>query len=140
MGISTTYVKKLIIAATIATVAAHELGSLLSWYQNFTWYDTFVHTIGGFWVAVTVFGLLPRYVSNAKLHSALKEHTVRTLLYAVLVVALLWELFEFMVGQYITYTYNVSVLLQPGLGDTVLDIVAGLAGAAIAAIAIRRIK
>ena len=140
MGISTTYVKKLIIAATIATVAAHQMGSLLSWYQDFTWYDTFVHTIGGFWVAVTVFGLLPRYINTVKLHTALREHTVRTLLSAVLVVALLWELFEFTVSQYAIYAYNVSLMLQPGLGDTILDIIAGLVGAAIAGMALQKQK
>ena len=91
-------------------------------YWTLPWFDILMHTLGGFLVALFIIFILNSYGRIEEL----KKHKVFLLLLIyglTLVVGLTWELWEVFVG--FTDTFN-------DLGDTILDIVMDIIGAAIA--------
>ncbi len=80
-----------------------------------------MHLLGGFWVATLIMWILRR-------HSSLASYKKRflTVFFCVMAVAVLWELFEFYIGN-----------VDPSMGriywmDTFGDVTAGLLGGTLA--------
>ena len=132
--------ERILIASTVAVVAAHGLGTIFSWYELYFWYDILTHFFGGFWVATVGFVFLPRLFRSSKLTQKLNTHPIRIVVLFVFAITLLWELFELIFSQLVTNAYGISIGLQPGIGDTLIDIILGLLGAFIAGAVLQRTK
>lgn len=90
------------------------------WYNSIWWYDMFMHTMGGIFLAVLAgIAFVKTYEGQIR-----QEIIVSTLLF-VLTVGLGWELFE----------YAVQILLKPepfvNISDSVSDLICDMTGGII---------
>jgi len=112
-------------------VALHALALYFSWYWSIWWYDIVVHFLGGFWVGgLALWFCFFRKSSNTTLGN-LKVYIISIL--AVIVIGVLWELFEFSLDTFVVFQTN-NVL------DTISDLAADVAGALTASILIMNKK
>lgn len=94
----------------------HQIGSLFYLYWNFDWFDTCVHFIGGFSVALIFIWFWYR----RKVLPLRRSVIVRTLIF-VAAVSVAWEIFE----------YHFDIALPAGgnyLVDTATDLLADILG------------
>ena len=108
------------VAALIVLIALlHILATLFDWYWNICWLDIVLHFAGGLWVSLMVFWLL---FHSGYLPSPSRFHFRHALLMlaSVLLIAVLWEGFEWVVGA--------ERVVRDYWLDTVSDIACGMAG------------
>lgn len=104
-------------AAVSAACMIAAVSSFLLLYERFPWWDVPVH--------VTVTGVLAVLVAHVVRHGA---PSPRTIVVTGAVLAVLWELMEFAGARWV----DSSIDVEPA--DTALDIAAGVAGSAAAAL------
>ncbi|MEK7464698.1 MAG: hypothetical protein AAB617_02890 [Patescibacteria group bacterium] len=121
------YLQLTLVISTFAVLLAHALGIFLDFYVKFQSYDSLVHFVGGFWVAIIGFWVL-------------KNPSFRETVFFVFLIGIIWEFFEFTVGQISIYLYDIPINLQPSLGDSVLDIIFDVLGSLAAIFYSRSIK
>jgi hypothetical protein len=95
----------LVIASVLAIMQQYALEYYLYWV--YWWFDVVMHAIGGFVIGLFVY--------------AAGYRTLLRLVLAVIVVGIVWELFEYVIG---VMTYEDDVLF-----DTILDLVMDTIGA-----------
>jgi hypothetical protein len=106
----------------------HFYGVFFFGYINFWWLDILTHFIGGFWLSLTAiwFFWFSGYLNLKKSPTFLK--VLLSGIFAILVVAFLWESFELAVGiNYFPEGYMV---------DTMFDVVMGTLGGILSSITI----
>ena len=116
-----------VLACGLFTVLTVMLGELTDFYQRFVWWDVAMHVASGF--VVGGIGLVGALVLLAQ--AGARRSVLLPALFALftgLAVAAVWELFEFALDA----GYGFST--QPGLSDTMHDIMLGGLGALAAAI------
>lgn len=100
------------------------LASIFFWYSSITEFDMLMHFLGGFTALIFSFWFL--YKKNTKwIDAGKKWKPFRVNLLIVLVIALLWEIMEFMVQGF----FNTTVLAN--IPDSFSDIGFGLLGGAV---------
>ncbi len=104
--------------------ALHFSGIYLHLYWRLPVFDTFVHFLGGAWVAMVVLAAVP-YVF-VEIHN--KKNLIMIVLSMVLIVGILWEIFEVIIGFSVV---NDSLFIK----DTITDLCADLFGGAVVLIA-----
>ncbi len=109
----------------VATAIGHAVGTLYSLYFYWWWYDILMHLLGGFAVA-----LFAGYIFFLRPDNFLRklQNTFPTILFSVLAVGILWEIFELTVSAY----YNLN-WFEPvdTLADLLNDLLGALAGFAL---------
>ncbi len=102
-------------------ISLHTIGSYLSWYWKYPFFDILVHLVGGMWIAF-IFLWLAICFGQIK---DLKEYKVKSFLIAfisAILVGVMWEIFENLFQ--ITYVDMAGYYL-----DTAIDILnSGLGG------------
>lgn len=107
---------KQIVVLMIFMFVANQLATKFHWYYSIAWFDMMMHFLGGVWVAMFFL-----YVFKAPSTFARKFWVVIS---SVLVVGILWEVFEFGMGSIAGDAFNVR--------DTLSDIFFDLAGGCVA--------
>ncbi len=100
------------------------LATRFHWYSIVWWFDMPMHTIGGFWVALTsLFVYKYRRTTYADITQPKKLFFVALL--CVVAIGLLWEVFEFGME-----TFGTLDLASPidSLSDICFDLIGGIAG------------
>lgn len=105
------------------------LGSIASFYLHFKWWDTIVHLYKGIFVGcvgITLFKVL--------VHQSVIKDLSRWIIFLfvvslAVVAGILWEVYEFLGDQFISNTMQ-----RGGNTDTMVDLLAGLAGGLLIAI------
>lgn len=96
------------------------LASLLYWYIIFPWFDNMMHFLGGFWIALLIMTLFWKFIS--------KQESLYWrfffVLASVLLVGLLWEIYEFGVQDIIQATGIASI--PDSASDLVFDTFGGI--------------
>ena len=114
----------LISVLTILFIAIFHYFSLkYSWYWTYRWLDIPVHIVGGFWVSLSALWV-SLHVSHIDSIYGYKKKALFVMLSSVLIVAILWELFELI--------FNVTSLQSVGYWqDSLSDIINGFVGGII---------
>jgi hypothetical protein len=105
-----------IIAASVLSVT-HSIALQLSLYWHFWWFDLPMHFLGG---AVLALGVFSAYEFSAPLPK--RWQRLLPVMSAVLIIALVWEYYEVLIGIPIESDHEV---------DTLTDIFLGLVGGAV---------
>lgn len=116
------FIASLIVLVLLATM--HFVGIRFELYFHFEKYDIPMHILGGLWIALTVFWLLPVLTKNC----SIKNYKIKSFwvgLLAVIVLASVWEIMELWGG--ITSTSD-KVYLEDTMGDYVCAFVGLLIG------------
>ncbi len=94
-------------------------------YTRFSWFDNLMHFAGGIVLVITFFPLLTYFEKerNLKLDRIWKFIFVTSL---VVLVAVLWEFYEFVMGYFFGFNW------QPSVADTIGDLFLGMSGGIIA--------
>ncbi|MBI4146002.1 hypothetical protein HY489_01550 [Candidatus Woesearchaeota archaeon] len=103
----------------IILLAAHAILLQAGFYEFIPWFDSVMHFIGG----ITL-GMMFTQLFDDKLTG--KEKVLFVVMFS-LIIATGWEIFEYIMDPF------TSDLLQPGVFDTVKDLVLGGLGAGITA-------
>jgi hypothetical protein len=110
---------------TIISITAFHFFSIKnSWYWTYRWLDIPVHIVAGFWVAITTLwvSLNMRHIDSIV---GYKNRALFAMLASVLIVAVLWEIFELI--------FKITSLHDTGYWqDSLSDIFNGFAGGVIA--------
>jgi peptidoglycan/LPS O-acetylase OafA/YrhL len=105
----------------VLVLAMHILALKLFLYWTTDWYDIVMHALGGFLIGLIVIAFIRRaHISKEILN---KNLLFLSVILAVLVIALSWELWEIFIGW--------TDVLKDG-GDTILDVIMGLIGGVVA--------
>ena len=97
------------------------LGEIFNFYDQFFWWDTFLHLLAGFGLALLGYSLLFSLVRQKSLQAYPLFHTTFVFSTACTVL-LLWEVYEFTIDQ-LDWSAN---QMQPSLFDTMIDVTVGL--------------
>jgi hypothetical protein len=110
-----------IICLSLFVIAVlHLAGVYLRLYWRLPQYDTFLHICGGAWVGLVALTSLP-YLPVAFTQ---KKNIILSGLSIVILVGVLWEIFEVLIGF--------SIITDPlFIGDTITDLCADIIGGAI---------
>lgn len=113
----------LVVIVAILNVFAYQF----YWYWRFWWFDMIMHTLGGAWV--TSFVLWYRFYRNNPKEALTPSKTsvVYLTLVSVLAVGIGWELFEFSVDTFISFSRHDPV-------DTSSDIFFDVLGSCFAVV------
>ena len=108
----------------------HLAGLVFRWYWHIPNYDTFIHFLGGFWVAMITTWLLDRWIN--------KSHARILLIIGItMAVGLSWEGYEFLADTFILKRH----FIQDSLLDTTIDLIADFfGGLAYVALSIRSVN
>lgn len=108
-----TKLSKFLIVFAFLIYIAEYIGSVYSLYETTWWYYMTLHFLGGFWVALFfIWFYKPKCLSSLP---------VLQIMVSLLVVAVLWEVYEY-------YVFNVIGKLPYDSFDTYTDIIVGLIG------------
>jgi hypothetical protein len=101
----------------LVAIALIHIGALhFAVYWNFVWFDTFVHFLGGFWVASVVLFVLRLPARGTGIFFSV--------ILGTLCFGIGWEVFEYLTGSVIVagnYGFDTTM-------DIVSDIIGGIAG------------
>ena len=114
-------------------IPAMILGINLRWYQDFPGYDKVVHLSSGALAAAVCYELLNNCYDGAVTNGKRVKDKRFMFLMIISFVALTaagWECFEFSYDQ--LFDGKMQQLLEPGVADTMYDIIAALGGGLIA--------
>ncbi len=100
----------------------HMAATVFYWYASISWYDMFMHALGGIFLAVFTAAFFMRHIRALDAF----ETTV-TLLLAVLVLGALWEYFEYGV-QYVIRGSAELASVSDSVSDLVCDMLGGMVG------------
>jgi len=106
----------------VVLIILHAVGSYLSWYWFYPWFDIVIHILAGLWAAL-VFLWLATYLGQI---DSMKEYRVKSFLIALVSAALIgviWELSENL-GQF-TFTNAAGYSLNTAK-DLLNDIIGGV--------------
>lgn len=113
----------LVFIYTVFIFIAHFLGSIVNFYHQIYWYDSFAHFISGI-----VVGFVATY-----LLVILKKYDKKTILFNILfilgisfMVAGLWEMFEFISDK--IFNKDAQNVLTTGVNDTMKDMIVAILG------------
>ena len=104
-------------------LALHLGATVFYWYSSLWWFDMLLHFLGGVWLFLALVWLLGIREFNFK--------SIFKIMFLLLVVGVLWELYEIVVND--TITRNPFNLL-----DTSLDLFFDLLGGAVAMLFFRK--
>lgn len=106
--------------------ALHYLALKFYLYWVFPWFDILMHFLGGLWVGLIVMWFL--FFSgfiNKNINETSRVRVFYVSILSVLIVGLLWEVFEFYTGV---------MILETNYGmDTIIDLIMDILGASVAA-------
>jgi hypothetical protein len=116
--------KKRVLPASIAWLAVivfiiNLAAMKFFWYYSISWFDMFMHSLGGFWLGLFFFWLIPVRIVSLKF--------ILQAMGGVLLVGIFWEIFELFTQQYIAGN-------PFSLPDTISDLFFDLAGGFLALI------
>ncbi len=117
-----------IIALSLVLLALHVVAGEMYFYWIYWWYDVMMHWFGGF--VIGLFSLWVLYRQAPVLVSTVGKRIVASLA-SVIVIGLLWEYFEYIIGS-----HHYEVLNSYGV-DTTMDVAMDVAGALTAAVLVR---
>lgn len=103
---------------------ANSLAMKFYWYSTIWWYDMPMHFLGGFFVALL--GLWIYFFSGKKIKNSNAKTVVLISFFTVLVIGILWEVFEFGIDTIITFMPHNRL---DTLSDIFYDISGSFAGA-----------
>lgn len=109
-------------------IAILHIGALIfGWYVKFWWFDIMNHFLGGFFISVCIFWLIKyrNYFGQIIKKDAGSPLQFLIVLFITILVALLWELYEYSLGF---RNYPEGYLF-----DTIKDIVMGFVGGVVGA-------
>ena len=119
--------------AVLFVFASLFLGEVLDYYHRLWWWDLMLHTVSGLLLGIT--GFLLVYVMNESDMFSLDMSPGFVALFAFMFAAgmgAVWEIFEFSMDQLFGLNMQKEMLGDPsGLTDTMWDLIADTAGAAI---------
>jgi len=100
----------------VSIFLANFLAMQFHWYSSMWYFDILMHFLGGLWVGLFVFWLLK--IKDISFSSVSK------ILFGVLIIGALWEIFEIVVNNLIAKnTFNVT--------DTVTDLIMDMIGGVV---------
>lgn len=107
---------------TVLLIAVfHFLSVKYYWYWTYRWIDIPVHIVGGFWVSLTALWVALK-VGHIDSIYGYKKRALVLMLISVLIVAILWEVFELMFK--ITYLNDIGYW-SDSLGDGFNGLIGG---------------
>lgn len=113
----------LISLLTIILIATfHYFSIKYSWYWTYRWFDIPVHIVGGFWVSLSALWI-SLHISHIDSIFAYKRKALIVMLSSVLVVAILWEIFELI---FHVTSINTDIYWQDTFGDISNGFVGGI--------------
>lgn len=101
----------------------HILGNVLGWYYTIPHFDTLMHFLGGFWVAMFLVYLIKKYAKDLFRQNKLKE--ILFLIGITMIIGFFWELYEFLAD---TFIFNKALFMQQSVVDTITDLIADFFG------------
>ena len=113
----------------------HILGNILNWHHTVLHFDTLMHFLGGFWIAMTATFFLKKYAKDL-----FKQHKLIEILFLIgitMIIGFTWELYEFLADNFI---FNKVLLMQQSVTDIMTDLTADFLGALIYSLIIRIFK
>lgn len=119
--------KKLLLTSLFTIVLIlvfHYLSLKYSWYWTYRWLDIPVHIIGGFWISLMALWVCLK-IKHIDSILDYRKRAFIVMLFSVLVVATLWEIFELLFSV-------TSIDLVGYWFDSIGDIVSGLFGGLVA--------
>ncbi len=106
-------------ALIVLIALLHYLALDRAYYWTIAWYDIMMHFLGGLWVALATIWIL-----RTERLSFFKKCSWKSVLVAVLVIGVLWEVYEVVFG--------LTFISDPEYwGDTTLDLIMDLVGGAL---------
>ncbi|OGF82581.1 hypothetical protein A3B18_01305 [Candidatus Giovannonibacteria bacterium RIFCSPLOWO2_01_FULL_46_13] len=124
--------RRFLVFSLLLIILVHSWAVLTSAYFHYQWLDIVMHATGGFWIGLFAIFL----VKNISYPYVIAFWLVLGL---VAIVGILWEFFEFGMSQ-IGLELGRAAFIQPGLEDTLGDLLADLLGGAAAFILFQRRK
>lgn len=115
--------KKTLITTTILVILLFSIGTILELFGSLSWYDEIVHFLAGAWGGLIVLWLFFKYEDKVPFYNKFKKHPITTIVIAMVIVGIGWEIFELGLVEYVKYTYNQRLGLQPSHFDTFTDLV-----------------
>lgn len=115
--------KALVVYASILglfILLVNTIAGVFYWYDSISWFDMFMHTVGGVFVAVFGGAIMYKYLKNT-----LPIETFINLMLFVLIVILAWEYYEYIVQIFIKEIKLASI------PDSVSDLICGMIGGTI---------
>ena len=97
----------------------HILGNVLSWYYTIPYFDTLMHFLGGFWIAMFSVFIIKKYAKDL-----FKQHKLIEIIFligATMIIGFAWEFYEFLAD---TFVFNKSLLMQQSITDMMTDLLA----------------
>jgi hypothetical protein len=107
--------------ALVVVGGMNYLATVLFLYWTVWWMDMLVHTLGGVWVALTVLWLMSL---RKEIHFNFKTGVM--VLWGVIIVGILWEVFELATG--VTSFADGMVYVLDTVSDMIMDIIGGIIG------------
>lgn len=101
----------------------HILGNVFEWYYTIPNFDTLMHFLGGFWVAMFLVYLIKKYAKDLFKQNKLKK--ILFLIGITMIIGFFWELYEFLAD---TFIFNKALLMQQSVVDTITDLMADFSG------------
>ena len=105
-------------------LALHLSGIVFRLYWSVPHYDTLMHFLGGFWVA-----MMTNYLLQKRKNNVFKNDFFLKIIFivgAVMIVGFFWELQEFFIDQFI---FHKVLITQESITDTMTDLTADFMGA-----------
>lgn len=113
---------KYLLVLIIFIGVVNELANIFSLYWRIPWFDMPMHFLGGLWIGLTSLWLC----SSCDSAKSLKIFTVSFL--AVIIVGVLWEVFEFSIDTFLVVSSQNNTL------DTISDMMFDILGGVMAAV------
>lgn len=104
----------------------HFIGLLFRWYWLIPNYDTVLHFLGGFWVAMMIKYLMEKYFKKSFFNNNFLKH-ILLIIGLTMVIGLGWEGYEFLADKFIFHK-NIT---QESRADTMIDLSADFFGALV---------
>jgi uncharacterized membrane protein YjdF len=105
-------------------LALHLSDIVFRLYRSVPHYDTLMHFLGGFWVA-----MMTNYLLQKRKNNVFKNDFFLKIIFivgAVMIVGFFWELQEFFIDQFI---FHKVLITQESITDTMTDLTADFMGA-----------
>jgi hypothetical protein len=117
-------------SAIATVVVVHGLALLLQWYGRWPDFDIPMHFAGGFVMGLLAIALQHEFLRFHGLPGAAWWHELLFVLGFVALIAIGWELHEFLIDEW--WGRTAGALSQLSLRDTMGDLAIGLIGATVA--------